>query len=95
MSYHEHINTHIAALPENLQKIHTQLWDESGRPTYENSYIIALGKLCVMSNDWDEFSKNCKKFFYESVDELHMDLAWHVYAKGVITGSNISYASAI
>lgn len=81
MNYYEH----VAQLPDNLHEIHEYCFDITGRPNFEYSYQIALGRLCAISDHWDEFKRNCDQFFFnkEGVDPLHLNLAWHCYVKGM------------
>lgn len=89
MDYYEH----TAALPPALLAINEECWDMTGRPLYEHSYQIAIGKLCEISNDWDEFKANCDKFFLneDGKKEQTLGLAWHCYIKGMhVLGKKLS-----
>ena len=89
MDYYEH----TASLPPALQAINEACWDMTGRPLYEHSYQIAIGKLCEISNDWDQFKANCDQFFFneEGKKEQTLSLAWHCYIKGMhVLGKRLS-----
>lgn len=89
MDYYEH----TASLPPVLRDIYEACWDMTGRPLYEHSYQIAIGKLCEISNDWDQFKANCDQFFFneEGKKEQTLSLAWHCYIKGMhVLGKRLS-----
>lgn len=82
MDYYEH----VASLPDNLREINEFCWDMTGRPNFNHSYQIALGRLCAISNDWVEFDAYCDKFFFNSGEmgkPLEREIAWHCYIKGM------------
>lgn len=81
MNYYEH----VATLPPELLEIHEYCWDVTGRPNFERSYQVAIGRLCEISNDWEQFHDHCDKFFFnkEGVREMDLDIAWHCYIKGM------------
>lgn len=87
MDYYEH----VASLPPALLEINEFCWDVTGRPNFDMSYQIALGRLCAISNDWEEFDANCVKFFFntqEMGNRLHREIAWHCYIKGMVVLSD-------
>ena len=71
MNYYEH----TASLPPALLAINEACWDMTGRPLYEHSYQIAIGKLCEISNDWDQFKANCDQFFFNEEGKKEQTLS--------------------
>lgn len=84
MSYEAYFD-HINSLPEDLLRIHEYCWDYTGRPNFDCSYQIAIGRICALCDDWDEFNFKCQQFFFEpsGKDEFKLTLAWHCYIKGM------------
>ena len=78
----------IDSMPQKFQDIHRELWDYTGRPNFEYSYPMALGRLMDMSNDWDEFIANFIILFPEidaSDFKIKNDLTtnWMCYIYGI------------
>lgn len=83
MTNNDYFN-HVQSLPENLYEIHSFCWDYTGRPNLDNADIVALGKLCELSNDWEQFKAFCDRFFFNGEVSNHtLNLAWHCYIKGM------------
>ena len=53
----------LAKMEPKFREIALELWDITGRPQYDNTYNMALGRLMDMSNDWSEFKVNYLKLF--------------------------------
>jgi hypothetical protein len=84
VTYYDY-SKHVQSLPENLYKIHSFCWDYTGRPNLENADLVAIGRLCELSDDWDEFKSFCDRFFFNKAEmsDHTLSLAWHCYVKGM------------
>lgn len=90
--YYDQVN----GLSPKLREIHDYCYDVFGRPNHDRSLQIAIGRLCVISDDWDTFKKNCNEFFYSKFDnyDLIIDIAWHCYCNGIMVGLDIAKDAA-
>lgn len=81
---------HVATLPADLRTIHEFCWDSTGRPSYNKSYNIAMGRLLMLCDDWDMFVVKYQQLFFnkdvtESATRVEMELVWHVFITGMRT----------
>ena len=80
--------TLVAEMPPKFQAIAEELWDITGRPNHEQSYVIALGKLLDMSEKISEFKANYQILFPEKditdwATDIMLNEYWNLYMFGI------------
>jgi hypothetical protein len=75
----------VAAMPKEIQEIAEFCWDDTGRPVFDLSYQIAVGRLLDLSKDYDTFCEKHRILFPNDKlpDTDKLGVYWHCYAKGI------------